>query len=117
MPPVPIKILYTFYSTADFSRPETFQTFSFGTNVYETSAIRFAGKKTEKTSNAAMKSTYLLVSGTNLATKSVLGNVVLDENYCFFIFFLLNPLEYVLIAVSQNLVFIGFDKGTITGVG
>ena len=44
--PVPLCRGYdTLYSTADFSLPETFQTFSFGANVYETSAVRFAEKK------------------------------------------------------------------------
>ena len=59
--------------------------------------------------NAGIKLTYPLVFGTKLATKSVFGNAVLDENYCFLIFFFFNPLEYVLTAISQSLVFIGYD--------
>ena len=79
--------------TADFSRPEMFQTFYFGTNVYETSAVRSAEKKRENTSNAGMKLTYPLVFRSiwplNL---SVFGNAVLDDNCCFFIFFLFKPI-------------------------
>ena len=56
-----------------------------------------------------MKLTYPAVFGTKLATKSVFGNAVLDENYCFFIFLFLKPLEYILTAISQSLVFIGYD--------
>ena len=32
-----------------------------------------------------------------------------------FPFFFLNPLEYVLTPISQNVVFIGYDLGTMTG--
>ena len=60
-------------------------------------------------SNAGIKLRYHLVFGTKLANKSVFGNAVLDENYSFFLFFFLNSLEYVLIAISQSLVFIGYD--------
>ena len=96
------------YNDYENGTPGTFQTFSFGTDVRETSAVRFVGKKRETMSNAGIKLTYPLVFGTKLATKSVVGNAVLNENYCFFIFFFLNPLEYVLTAISQSLVFIGY---------
>ena len=43
-------------------------------------------KKRETTPNAGIKLTYPLVFGRKLATKSVFGNAVLDENYHFFIF-------------------------------
>ena len=43
-------------------------------------------------SNAGMKLTYPLVFGTKISTKSVFGNAVLDENFCFFFFFLFEPI-------------------------
>ena len=65
-----------------------------------------------------MKLTYLLVFGTELATKCVFANAVVDENYCFnyvlFLFF--NSLEYV----DSHLPKFGVhrsQKGTTTGVG
>ena len=64
----------TLYFTADFLRPETFQTVSFGMNIYEAN------------SNAEMKLTYPLVFGTRLPTKSVFGNAVLDGHYSYFFF-------------------------------
>ena len=87
--------------------PGTFLTFSFGTDVSQMSAVRFAEENGKNQCGDEMP--YPLVFGTKLDTKSVFGNAVLDENYRFFIFFFFNPLEYVLTAISQILVLIGYD--------
>ena len=57
------------------------------------------------------------VFGTYLATKSVFGNAVLDENYYSLSLFSLILSEYVLTAISQSWVIIGYDHETISGVG
>ena len=75
------------------------QTFPFGTNVHETIAVRFAEQELENTSNAGMTLMYPLIFGTELPTKSVLGNAIVDENYCFPIF----PFEPIGIRFNSHL--------------
>ena len=62
----------------------------------------------EKEFQAGMKMAYPLIFGTNLPIKSVFGNAVIDENM-FFLSSFFNVLVYVLVLISQNLVFIGYD--------
>ena len=106
MPPIPIKIHFTQQLVSrDLRRfrPSPFA------RMFMRLAPSVSGGKAGKTSNAGIKLTYPLVFGRNLATKSVFGNAVLDDNYCFFIFFFSGLSEYVLTAMSQSLVFIGYD--------
>ena len=63
-----------------------------------------------------MKMAYPLIFGTNLTVKSVFGYAIIDENIFFSVFFFFYSLLYVSAAISQNLVFIGYDEGVMTVV-
>lgn len=95
-------------------RNATLQTFSYGTNFHHISAVQLAVKKLKNT-NAGMKKAQSLYFGTNVPTKSVCDNIVLDENYCFS--FILNHLKYSPTIIPQNMMLVGHDQGTMIHVG
>ena len=102
----------------DISRPGTFQIFFFGTNqcLWDWGGP-FLRRENRKTLPLRGRKRPISWYWEQVWPPNLCLATPYSAKTIAFPFFFLNSLEYVLPAISKNLLFIGYDQGTMTGVG